>query len=236
MSKKPGQSGADKLAEYDKSMGTAGRLVDLDKLGSQLSCGLELSKKILIGINVFFLILGAVVIGLGAYTMNSEAAIAYSKALPTGIIVLGAFILVLSFLGCFGALRESRLVLIIYAGILGAIFFCQLVMAAIVLSDTNKVEQYMINAWIGASPATQASLESDFNCCGLQSFNDTNAVQPCPSTATQGCLQSLESSLQSRLSLLGGFGIFLAIVQLCGVVLAIVLRSGLGGSYSFGTR
>jgi hypothetical protein len=235
MSRNTGKSGAEQMAAYSGGA-TRGRLVDVDETLNRLSCGLELSKKILIGINVFFLIFGAIIIGLGAYTMQGDTSIYFSSALPTGIIVLGVFILFLSFLGCFGAMRENRILLAAYAGILLIIFICQLIIACVILADQAQVAQYLSDAWTGASVATKQKLQSDFGCCGYNTFNDTQAAQPCPTGSTQGCYQLLQSSLTSKLSLLGGFGIFLAFIQLFGVVLALVLRAGILGTYSFGTR
>jgi len=235
MSTRGGQSGADKMAAYSGEA-HRGRLVDIDATLNQLSCGLQVSKKILIGINVFFLIFGAIIIGLGAYTMAGDTGIYYSKSLPTAIVVLGCFILVLSFFGCFGAMKENRVLLLIYAVILLILFLCLLIVACVILADKAKVDSFLGDTWSSASPQTKAQLQSDFTCCGFYSYNDTFAVLPCPTGSTTGCLPTLENSLNSKLSLLGGFGIFIAFVQLFGVVLALILRAGILGTYSFGPR
>jgi len=236
MSKKGGstKSGAEMMAAYDQGA-TRGRLVNIDEKLNQLSCGLEISKKILIGINIFFLIFGAIIIGLGAYTMQGETGLYYSKALPTGIVVLGVFILLLSFIGCFGAMRENRFLLLVYAAILLIIFFCLLIIACVVLADKAKVESILSDVWVDANNQTKIGLQNDYDCCGFLKYGDA-ALDPCPTTATKGCLEKLEADLDSKLSLLGGFAIFIAFVQLFGVVLALVLRAGILGTYSFGTR
>jgi len=221
------------LSEYNKGDSRKGQLVDPSSL-RQLSCGMDLTKKIVIGLNIIFLVLGVVVIGIGAYVLQGEASIYYTKALPVGIIVLGCFILVLSFFGCFGAMRESRVLLLIYAVILLCIFIAQLIIAALILANSNQINNYISTEWQNSSPDFRSQLQSDFGCCGLN--NEYDSQPPCPPNATQACLPKLQDYLQPKLSLLGGFSIFLAIVQLLGVILALVLRSGLGGSYSFGTR
>ena len=46
--------------------------------------------------------------GVGAYALQSKAGLLAGETLPQGIIVLGVFIILISFLGCLAAFKESR--------------------------------------------------------------------------------------------------------------------------------
>jgi len=49
-----------------------------------------------------------VLCGVGAYALQSKAGLLAGETLPQGIIVLGVFIILISFLGCLAAFKESR--------------------------------------------------------------------------------------------------------------------------------
>jgi len=234
LAKRQKMTGAEKLAEYEATMGSRGRLKELNKT---LSCSADLSKKILIGMNVFFLLFAVIILGVGAYAIGADNPI-YSEmsAIPTGIMVLGGFVLFMSFLGCFGAMQENRILLLLYAILLGIALIIEFVLACIVLADRSKVDNILISTWNTSSAEVRREVQADFDCCGLQFFNDTNTTStpaPCPSDATQPCLSVLDSSIQSRLSVLGGFVLTFAIIQLLGVVFALILRAGILGTYTF---
>jgi len=58
-------------------------------------------------------IFGCVLCGVGAYALQSKAGSLAGETLPQGIIVIGVFIILISFLGCLAAFKESRFFLAI---------------------------------------------------------------------------------------------------------------------------
>lgn len=228
LAKRKNMSGAEKLAEYEQTMGTRGRIKDLP---ATLSCSAEISKKILIAMNVLFLIFAVIILAVGAYALNAENPIYKESGLPTGIMVLGGLVLVLAFLGCFGALQENRVLLLLYAVLLVILIICQLAVAGVLLADRGSLEEYLKEQWAKASVAVKKEVQDDFECCGLNSYNDANIT--CPRTASEACLPLLETEINNRVSLLGGLGIFFAVMELFGVLFALVLRAGVLGTYTF---
>jgi len=46
---------------------------------------------------------------VGSYALNNKVAVLAGQTLPQGIIVVGAFLLILSFVGAFSAWKEVRI-------------------------------------------------------------------------------------------------------------------------------
>jgi hypothetical protein len=57
-----------------------------------------------------------VLCGVGGYAMQTKAGSLAGQTLPQGIIVLGVFIILVSFLGCVSAYKESRCFLGVVSG------------------------------------------------------------------------------------------------------------------------
>lgn len=203
----------------------------LPKVG--LDCTADLSKKILLGVNVFFLILGAVIIGIGAYSLNNETSSITSEGLIRGIITIGVIILLTAFFGCCGALRESRLLLSIYCVVLGCVIFAQVVIAIMLLVDRDKATTILRDGWNGAFEDTRCDLQNSLDCCGFEKLTPTsNATLPacgCQNAPVvlPPCLDQLKSEYEKKASLLGGFGLAIGILELLGILFALCLRQGL---------
>ena len=128
-----------------------------------------------------------VILAIGAYALNADNPIYKESSLPTGIMVLGGFVLVMSFLGCFGALQENRVLLLLYAILLCCAILCQIILAGIVLGSSSTVEKALEDAWKSASNATRTEVQKDFDCCGFRTFRDTDGAN-CTTTAVAACL------------------------------------------------
>jgi len=244
LAKRKTMSNSEKLAEYENTQGTKGRMKTLPK---SLSCSADLSKKLLIGMNCIFLIFAIVILAIGAYTLGADNPLYKETSLPAGIMFLGGVVLLLSLMGCFGALQENRIVLMVYAIILIIIILIQIVLAAVVLADRSSVQGLLRDQWLASPCIVRSEVQLDYNCCGFDYYttNQTEGLNCstikmtdwCPpppvSGSGNGCLQQLQSDIQSRLSLLGGFVITFAILQVFGVIFALVLRAGVLGTYSF---
>lgn len=129
--------------------------------------------------------------------------------ITTGIIVLGAFIFIMSFLGCAAAWRESRLFLgkynkhnriqfvlfnffvIVYVSMycIGIYFLLLLLFTIILLAvgiavyaKSEDALKYIQDGWRNAPLPVRADLQQQLYCCGLSVQNDTFAAQPCPRT------------------------------------------------------
>jgi len=155
-------------------------LPDVYASGPELSGAQSAFKNILTCANLIFLIFGCVLCGVGGYAIGTEAGALAGQTLPQGIIVLGVFIILMSFLGCVSAYKESRLFL--------GVYFIFLLLFVIILGSIgiavhvkkDNAPQYIEEGWCSALEDADTSLilqdvQSHFLCCGLQSFNDSLA-------------------------------------------------------------
>lgn len=205
-----------------------------------LGCGAECGKKVLMAMNLVFLGLGAAIVGVGVYVLNSDVGELTSNALPVGMIALGSIVMLISFLGCCGALKEGRAMLCCYVLFLLVLIIAQIIVAALVLSDKDKAKDIVEDGWNDASLSTRCDVQNNFDCCGFFGPSDNStptSVCECPkiggtnTTVTVGCLDKLESDLEDNLELLGAIGVAFALFQIVGVVLSLCLRSAILSQY-----
>jgi len=192
-------------------------------------------KVTLIGANVLFLIFSCVLMGVGSVALKQSVGPVSGTEIPMGVIVLGIFIMFLSFVGCFGAWRESRWFLGIY-------FLCLLLLTillfAVGLAVYSKREEagiYMREGWYMASNDVKVSFQNQLHCCGLIDFNDTYAGRPCPTViqvnATNGglatCLPLMADLFRDSMEQLGGVAVAFAVLMFLGMVFVCVLMRGI---------
>ncbi|KAL4225852.1 hypothetical protein ACF0H5_013841 [Mactra antiquata] len=147
--------------------------------------------------NAVILVAGLCLVGFGIYTNTSGAAVAKfstilgSNLLPTVSLVLiitGAVIIVLAFLGCCGAIKEVKCMLVLFFLLLLLMFVSFLVGGILFYAFREKIENATLNHLSfqlrnlygkkGEEPVTEAwdSMQKLFKCCGIQGdFNSTES-------------------------------------------------------------
>lgn len=73
-------------------------------------------SHLLIDDSLFEQIFGCVLCAVGSYALNSKVAELVGQTLPQGLIVVGAFLLILSFIGAASAWKEFRIGLGVVSG------------------------------------------------------------------------------------------------------------------------
>ncbi|KAL7739229.1 hypothetical protein ACLKA6_015087 [Drosophila palustris] len=145
-------------------------------------------KYTLFGFNLIFLITGIILIAVGAgvgsvYTGYEIFLTAKFFSIPTFLIVIGAFIIVITFFGCWGALKENYCLILSFSVMLFLIFILEL--AAGISGYVLRSDAYdMINSTLYKSMFEYKSLnqtqttalwddvQRDFNCCGVKNYTD----------------------------------------------------------------
>jgi len=100
------------------------------------------------------------------------------------LIVVGAFILLVGFLGCCGACKESSCMLCLFAGLMIVIVLLQIVAAILAVVFQSEVEQGL-NDHLASEMYTKMTddeedpftaavngVQMEFNCCGAKDYND----------------------------------------------------------------
>ncbi|XP_011178820.1 protein late bloomer [Zeugodacus cucurbitae] len=203
-----------------------------------MSCATGTIKYSLFLLNMLWAILGILIIlfgGLGWGGMPQNYAI--------GFIVLGGVILVISFFGCFGTMRESARLLWTYAICL---FVPIIVIVVFICLSTRDVFKRYAMEGVEAQwrqellqPGAMDSVQSVYACCGLNSAEDyirimrappascckdSNCINPLNLYLT-GCLPKVEEAFADEATVTSyheyGLLAFACLILLLTVILAI---------------
>ncbi|KAF5278428.1 hypothetical protein FQA39_LY05917 [Lamprigera yunnana] len=165
-------------------------------------------------------------------------------AAPISIIVIGCIVLVISFFGCCGAIKESTCMLTTYAVILlilliaqiavGIYAFIQVKEGNLEKKDVENVLHDFISEYKKNDVAKEAidSIQKGWECCGITSFTDWGTEIPkscCASSEcsvvnhyNRGCLEPVYDGLRSGIKIVGIVVITIAAVELAGIAFITV--------------
>jgi hypothetical protein len=206
---------------------------------TSLSIGMKCIKYIIFITNIVFFGLGVLLIGLGGYSVVSGSVadiISNSGAtLGIGIIILGIFIMGLSFFGCCGARKENRPLLGIYFGVLLVIAIIQFSIAIASVVYSEKIPGLVVYGWNNYSTDDQKrTIERYYECCGFESHDDTpNCADP---SWTKTCKDAIVDDLQTKARVLQGASLAIVIAEIFGLVCACCLFVAITRSKRRGER
>ena len=151
-----------------------------------MSCGISMVKYLLFLFNVLCLICGILLIVFGSllfssiHTFDDFTEALHTQQIPVSMIVLGSVIVLISFIGCCGAIRESYCMSMTYSILLFILMIGQLALVAYIWLQKAEYLKLMGDvvekAWQRRTQkadymdAFQISME----CCGKDSYNDYN--------------------------------------------------------------
>jgi len=188
-------------------------------------------QRFLVVVNVVFLVFAIVLISVGAVAYTTQVGSLTGSTIPQGIVAIGVFIMFVSFLGCFGAWKESRTLLGIYFFFM---FLFSVLLLAVGIGVSTKKEEasyYISQGWMTrANKDIWNTLQKSYSCCGLVTWNDTFGVWPCPQSSfatQQACLIPLINSFNSQYNNLAGVGISLSVLMLLTMVFVCRLIQGI---------
>ncbi|CAF1629017.1 unnamed protein product [Adineta ricciae] len=168
---------------------------------ARLLCSIEVISVVLFALNMLFLVLGGSVLGFGIYLKASKkfdvalsphinAQIIGGEAIEivgVALIIIGIFTVVLSALGCLGAILRNRFFLYLYGIILTLLMLCELAAFIIMMSARVRIrDSYESGLWNVFSRAYNTSqqdvidaigeLQQEFQCCGVYNLDDYKKV------------------------------------------------------------
>lgn len=219
-------------------------------LGSCHTC----IKYLMFAFNFLFWLLGCAMLGVGIWLLVSDDFSKYSDAdeklgfIYTGayiLVAIGALIMIIGFLGCCGAIRESQcmlgcffvLLFLIFAVLLGAGIW-----AVIAKDDVKDLVRDVLNNQIDRAcdakdPNSKSinfldDVQTQFQCCGVDGlksygiFSDCKASKsaPCkPENIDNGCLDKASAWFEDNILIVAGVAIGIAVVLILGMIFSIVL-------------
>lgn len=248
---------------------------------SKLSGCCACTKFLFIFFNVIFFLVGAAALGIGLWAQVSktfteqvykllEEAFKLDKAdvsrvLDAGtidsaailIIVGGAVVMVLGFIGCFGAWKENQcligtffILLFLILGVIVAGVILVTVFPSTLTEDFKPVLKEIVDEWNANGNANQTIdlIQRELKCCGVDGKEDYNKVnKTVPDSCkyangdiyAKGCLEAFTAKIESVLAdnpwILIGVGIGVLAILIFGMILSCCLccaiRKADGDSY-----
>ncbi|KAL9929508.1 tetraspanin 29Fa isoform 1-T2 [Glossina fuscipes fuscipes] len=145
-------------------------------------------KYVLFAFNLVLLITGIILIavGLGVATVYNDYEIFLASkffSIPTFLIVIGSFIIIISFFGCWGALKENYCLILTFSVLLGIIFILELsagISGYVLRSDAESLIKVTLTDSLGKYNNTKVDevtvlwdyVQKTFTCCGVNSYKD----------------------------------------------------------------
>nr|XP_020851070.1 tetraspanin-16 isoform X2 [Phascolarctos cinereus] len=127
-------------------------------------------------------------------------------------IVIGSILLLLGILGCWGAIRENKSLLLLFFIIILTLFLVKMASAMIILifSSTVNVLFAHIDSW--AVRTLQESYDKKEDITKMWN-----------TTMKEGCLHKLKESLEKNGKLIGGVGLGISVFEVAAMVVSIIL-------------
>lgn len=175
-------------------------------------------KYLLFGFNFLFTITGIILIGVGAKTsgiFEGYESFLEQKyfSLPTFLIVIGAFIFIIAFFGCCGAIRENYCMVFTFSILLILIFILELaagISGYVLRNETEDIIRENLDKSLSTyGNATREdiavlwdTMQGTFHCCGVNSYQDwLNSKEALPVSCCSietGALNTTSCSLASK--------------------------------------
>eukprot|EP00178_Gracilaria_changii_P004761 TRINITY_DN17761_c0_g1_i1.p2 TRINITY_DN17761_c0_g1~~TRINITY_DN17761_c0_g1_i1.p2 ORF type:complete len:239 (+),score=27.02 TRINITY_DN17761_c0_g1_i1:96-719(+) len=184
-----------------------------------LSCDLKIMKYILFAVNFLFFVLSvAIAVATG---LSSRGVIGYAlEDVARPLYGLAATIMVISFAGCYGAWKESKIVLSIYALLMFVIIAAQVAVGvwANGITPEERVERVR-QAWERLNAEEKNRLQDELSCCGLDDPSD----EPDCTAGTVSCLTLVTDLFQENLRSVASVALGIGVTELLGVLFSCCL-------------
>ncbi|KAM7350928.1 tetraspanin 29Fa [Cochliomyia hominivorax] len=145
-------------------------------------------KYVLFAFNLVFMLTGIILIAVGVgvaavFTEYEVFLVSKFFSIPTFLIVIGSFIIVFSFFGCWGALKENYCLILSFSVLLGLIFILELaagISGYVLRSDAEALIKGTLSDSMASYNTTKTNdvtvmwdyVQRTFTCCGVESFKD----------------------------------------------------------------
>jgi FtsH-binding integral membrane protein len=201
-------------------------------LKKDLSGPQKFMKYIIVALALLYLIFGCVLCAVGSYATTGQSAELAGQTLPTGLIVVGAFLIVSSLIGVFSAWKEIRIGLLVF-------FVLMLIWSIILISlgiavyvEKDNASTLLAKAWVKAPQDLRADIQAGLVCCGRYGNSTCGDINdcafPCPNnTETVGCVPILADALKDNLVTAGNCGIAFSVIMVAGLIFICFLMRGI---------
>jgi len=215
---------------------------ELDADVNLMMCGgFQCSKNTLLGLNIIYVVVAFLLIGVASYGKSS--AVITSLSLLGGIVASGVFLLFVAVLGLLATLKHHQVLLFVYMIILFGIFVIQFSVSCAALGINEDQEMKAIEkVWENSPDDVKYNAEEILSCCAWKRENQNATV--CSKPGSNGtvpmswchfvgedfdqcmpCESAIRTSVDSAFNGSGGLGLFFALTEILGAVLAYRYRN-----------
>ena len=142
------------------------------------------------------------------------------SGLSTGLLLIGALILMVSSIGtqasCVGDLQKWALY---YAVVLLFVFVTTCILCSLVFQEST-VKENLSNGWNVVDIETKRTVQSNLKCCGFNKVHD-RSVLPC--NFVEACEPKLHLLVDDRMSMMRGCAFVLLTIEIIGLFLTTVI-------------
>ncbi|XP_078098505.1 leukocyte surface antigen CD53-like [Mustelus asterias] len=213
-------------------------------------------KYLLFVFNLIFWICGCVIMGLGIYllTLNNFGALLSSLpslSIANVMIVVGTVTMVVAFLGCMGAIKENKCLLLSFFILLLLILLLEVTAAIMLFFYENQITKYIENDMkLALKPQNNTGvmeawdgIQKQLHCCGVTNYTDWGDSVPkscCPQddkTCTsqnyfqKGCYVQVRSWFEANFLILGIAVICVSVIQVLGMSFAMTMYCHICNNY-----
>ncbi|KAG0051622.1 Tetraspanin-2 [Gryganskiella cystojenkinii] len=174
-------------------------------------------------------LVGMILLCVGTYVYFAPGAVfVTSTLLPHLVLVLGATISLVSFLGYYGVMTEKRWILWVHGLILLIAIALQITVGAFAFAYRSQGHEVLDRAWervFRSDPRVILDLETFFQCCGFEHVLDRAVPVTCALDRryTAGCRENIETAFQDSLQAIGVIGAILGGIELVSLLGAAIL-------------
>ncbi|KAF5397349.1 Tetraspanin [Paragonimus heterotremus] len=202
-----------------------------------LSLGMKCLKCAVFFFNVICFICALVLITVGVYVQVNFSSYGPElqkvwQAAPIAIIVLGAVILLVSFLGCCGAIKENVCMLYMYGVFLIILLIAELIAAvmAVVYKDKidDEIEKILRDALKDYNKEEIREsidlIQKTFECCGAKGREDyAGDVPESCGTYQEGCSEKFAQFLKQKMVIIACVAFGVCFIQILSAIIAFCL-------------
>nr|XP_033774853.1 leukocyte surface antigen CD53 isoform X3 [Geotrypetes seraphini]XP_033774854.1 leukocyte surface antigen CD53 isoform X3 [Geotrypetes seraphini] len=205
---------------------------------------LRIMKYTLFFFNLLFWMCGCTILGFGIYFMiNNHFTELFpnipSLSLSNVLIVIGSIVMVVSFLGCMGAIKENKCLLMSFFSLLLFILLTEVALAVLLFVYEEKLDaliEQQLNSSLQEHIGKNASdtsiwgrIQEKLKCCGVKKVEDWKQSVPksCEETPghyfKEGCYSKVKAWFESNFIHVGITTIIISIIQVLGMSFSLTL-------------